>query len=220
MTIVHPKADLLLSREEALDMLRKIERCGRICYKSEDKITPTSYEDFIRGIIKRGHLSVIEHGSFTAIFVCDRGVTHELVRHRLASYSQESTRYVKYNDIEVVAPEAILVSSQRDALEAFGQAMSDSQDAYLKLIGLGFKPEIARAVLPTGLKTEIAVTANLREWRHIFEMRCSQYAHPQIRQIMISLLKQVQAIIPVVFQDFRIDEDRGIAFTINSERTD
>jgi len=215
MNIIEPSVKILLTKEEAYAILRKIERCGRICYKSEDKITEKSYEPFIKGIVNRGHFSVIEHGSFTAIFVCDRGVTHEIVRHRLASYSQESTRYCKYGTIGAIMPQI----DNDFASVVFTNALRQAEDAYLKLLDSGLRPEIARGVLPTSLKTEIAVTANLREWRHIFEMRCSKYAHPQIRLVMIDCLKQAQELFPVIFGDFHFGDD-NTAFTIHNERAD
>jgi thymidylate synthase (FAD) len=124
---------------------------------------------------------------------------------------------VKYSGIEAVVPNEITEPFPQCL---FINALKQAEDAYLKLLDAGLKPEIARGVLPTALKTEIAVTANLREWRHIFEMRCSQYAHPQIRLVMIELLKQAKEVIPVIFDDFKIDEDKKIAFTINNERAD
>lgn len=180
---------------------KKIEKCARICYKSEDKITEGSAEKFIGGIIKRGHESVLEHEAFTVKFVTDRSVTHELVRHRLASFSQESQRYVKYDNVEFIKP----IGVEGEAFEIWKQAMENSANEYKKLIDMGLAPQFARTVLPNSCKTEIMVSANLREWRHILKLRTSKAAHPQIRELMTGLLKELQSKVPVMFDDIVIE---------------
>lgn len=163
------------------DPLGLIERCGRVCYKSEDKITDTSKYKFVEMLLKRGHEAVLEHASATYLLITDRGVTHELVRHRLASYCQESTRYCNYgNEITVVEPPGL---SDYDAKE-WRQACGIAETCYKNLLAGGQSPQIARSVLPTCLKTEITITANFREWRHIFKLRTSAAAHPQIRELI------------------------------------
>jgi len=201
MNIVKPSAQLL---EITPDAEQLIERCGRTCYKSEDKITESSSSRFVEMIIKRGHLSVIEHASATILFVCDRGVTHELVRHRLASYSQESTRYCNYckdkfgNEISVIQPPGLDEAN----LSLWKSTCEEVERSYLSMIDSGVPPQIARSILPNCLKTEIATTANLREWRHILMMRTSAAAHPQIREIMNVASSILKEKCPNVFYDF------------------
>jgi len=186
MKIVKPSAKLDWITPNPLEV---IERAGRTAYKSEWKIAPGSAEMFVRMIMKRGHLSVIEHASAAFRFICDRGVSHEIVRHRLASYTQESTRFCRYSkerfgkEISVIAPSHPTPLEPR-SYSIWLDAMVDAQDAYFKMLDAGQPAQIARSVLPTCLKTEIVTTANLREWTHIFRMRLSKAAHPQIRYIM------------------------------------
>ncbi len=203
MRVIKPSYEILsLPSREAL---RILELAGRTCYKSEDKMTPETAEPFIARIVKSGHESVIEHASATVRFVCDRGVTHELVRHRLASYSQESTRYANYakdrfgSEITVIRPCFWQEGSSEYA--AWLSAMESAERAYLSLIQGGAKPQEARSVLPNSLKTEIVMTANMREWRHVFRLRCDAPAHPQIREIMLPLLGEFHERLPVLFAD-------------------
>lgn len=192
-------------------ILKKIERCGRVCYKSEDKITGDSAERFVRSIIKRGHESVLEHVSFTVKFIVDRGVSHEIVRHRLASYSQESTRYCNYSDwefgreITVIKPCFFDYDTQDYAAWHF--ACSVAQRRYLELLDIGASPQQARSVLPNSLKTELVMTANIREWRHFLRLRTSKAAHPQMREVTVPLLAELKQRIPVVFEDIEVQEN-------------
>ena len=187
------------------DLLQRIELAGRTCYKSEDRITEKSARDFVKRIISSGHLSVIEHIFLTIKFTIDRGVSHELVRHRLASYSQESTRYANYaknkfgNEITVIKPCFWETSSME--FKQWQQSMEAAEKAYLALVEMGARPEQARSVLPNSLKTEIVMTCNLREMRHILKLRCANAAHPQIREVMQPLLKDLHGRIPVIFDD-------------------
>jgi len=196
--------------------LELIELAGRTCYKSEDKITPDSAAKFVDKLLKSGHHSVIEHPVASVKFITDRGVTHELVRHRLASYSQESTRYCNYasDHITYIVPVWIeAIFTDEEIIEAIPESYSKSSTAlwlrsmlyaeqyYKALIQNGWRPEQARAVLPNSLKTEIVMTANLREWRHVFKLRCSKAAHPQIRELMLDCLEGFQKEIPVLFDD-------------------
>ncbi len=204
MKIIEAYHEILFlpSPEEAL---RLIELAGRTCYKSEDKMANDSAEDFIRRIVKSGHESVIEHGICTVRIVCDRGVSHELVRHRLAAYSQESTRYANYskdrfgNEITVIKP--CFWSKDSSEYEQWYQAMEQAEAAYMRLLKMGASPQQARSVLPNSLKTEVVMTCNFREWRHVFSLRCSKAAHPQIREVMSSLLSDLKQRIPVIFED-------------------
>ncbi|NOR27633.1 MAG: FAD-dependent thymidylate synthase [Lutibacter sp.] len=182
MKTIQPSVELLQISKDAEQL---IEAAGRTCYKSENKITPTSAKVFVKAITKRGHHSVIEHAFATFRIVCDRGITHEIVRHRLASYSQESTRYVKYGDIEVLQPCKIVNKIEE---ELWREACENAEESYKKLIDIGVKPENARSVLPTCLKTEIVMTANFREWIHFINLRGSKAAHPDIRVIADMIL--------------------------------
>ena len=183
-------------------MLKHIELCGRVCYKSEDKITDDSAERFVRKIIKSGHESVLEHASITVRFICDRGVSHEIVRHRIASHSQESTRYNNYTkdkfggEISVIEP-----VGGGDELAMLKSSCSYAEIMYQGMIATGVSPQMARAVLPTCLKTELIMTANLREWRHFLKLRTSEAAHPQIRALALELRDKLREAVPVVFDD-------------------
>ncbi len=204
MKIIEPYFEIL-DPIDGKAILRKLELAGRTCYKSEDRMTPASAPDFIRRIIKSGHHSVLEHVSITVKLVCDRGVTHELVRHRLASYSQESTRYANYSrdrfgkEITVVKPP--FWPEDSPPYRQWYEAMKAAETHYMRLSEMGASPQEARSVLPNSLKTEIVMTCNIREWRHVFQLRCSPQAHPQIRQVMLPLLEEFHQKIPVLFDD-------------------
>jgi len=197
------------SRVDGQEALAIIERAGRTCYKSDNLIKEDSAADFISKIIKRGHETVIEHYSITVRIVCDRGVSHEIVRHRIASYSQESTRYCNYskdrfsNEITVIEPCFWDRSTNegRERYEVWKKSMEEAEKKYFKLLELGAAPQEARSVLPNSLKTELVVTMNIREWRHFIKLRTSEAAHPQIREIAIPLLKKFKELIPVLFED-------------------
>lgn len=186
-------------------VMADIEEYGRTCYKSEDNITDESADNFVRRILRKGHESVIEHEKLTARIICDRGVSHELVRHRLASYSQESTRYCNYSkgkfgkELTFIRPCFWPDDSLQHHL--WRSAISTAEGVYMYLLENGAKPEEARSVLPNSLKTEVVMTANLREWRHFFRLRCAPAAHPQMREISNQLLAQAYAALPVIFED-------------------
>ena len=199
MEIVKAYATLVSDEPENFPWLRQIEYYGRLSWKSEDKMTDTSAPRFVKMLIDKGHESVIEHVSLTAKFVIDRGVSHELVRHRLASFTQESTRYCNYKTKGVVFIEPPGLNDTAAVL--WYRAVGAAEATYLNMLALGVSPQIARSVLPNSLKTEIVVTANLREWRHIFKLRCAKAAHPQMREVMIPLLHQFQLAIPIIFDD-------------------
>lgn len=188
-------------------ILKHIEKCGRVCYKSEDKIQEQSAEKFVAGIIKSGHEAVLEHKSFTVKFTCDRGVSHEIVRHRLAAYCQESTRYCNYsgdkfgNEITVIKPCYLTEGTKQYIL--WEMSCAESEKRYFELLFEGCKAQEARAVLPNSLKTEVVMTADLREWRHFFKLRCAPAAHPQMREVAIQLLHMCQAEIPIIFDDIQ-----------------
>lgn len=204
MRIIEPYFEIL-DELDGKKMMQKIERIGRVCYKSEDLITEDSAEKFIRNILKRGHESVIEHEKISVKMVCDRGVTHEIVRHRVASYSQESTRYCNYqkdkfgNELTFIKP--VFWKEDSPEYTLWKESMQQIEDQYMKLIDMGASAQEARSILPNSLKTEIVVTMNLREWRHFFRLRTASAAHPQIREIAGMVLEEFRRQIPVVFDE-------------------
>ena len=207
--------------EGGIDELKHIEKIGRVCYKSEGKITKDgeSAKKFVKMLIDSGHEAMIEHSSLSVRFTVDRGVSHELVRHRIASFAQESTRYVNYsldkfgNEINVInIRDGIdldnkmknMDSSIIDAiLREWFSAMKDAEKHYMKMIELGATPQIARSVLPNSTKTEITITTNYREWRNFFKLRVPATAHPQMREVTIPLLKELKNRLPIIFDDIK-----------------
>lgn len=204
MRIIEPYFEIL-DDFNGDDMLKNIEKYGRVCYKSEDKITEGSAKVFIANILKSGHESVIEHEKISVRIICDRGVTHEIVRHRIASYSQESTRYCNYNR-EKFGKELTFIKPlfwEKDSKEykTWLDVMRSIENAYNNLIEMGVEPQQARSILPNSLKTEIVVTMNLREWRHFFRLRTSSRAHPQMREVACAVLEEFRKKVPVIFDD-------------------
>ena len=204
MKVISPDV-IILDEIDGDAILRKIEMCGRTCYKSENKITDSSAKQFVRNIIQRGHESVLEHVNITVKFICDRGVSHEIVRHRIASYSQESTRYCNYSneqfgsEITVIKP--CFLARDTPGYFKWWLACKQAEEAYFDLLDYGCSPQEARSVLPNSLKTEVVMTANLREWRHFLRLRTSTAAHPQMREVACMLLEKMKAKVPVVFDD-------------------
>ena len=213
MHLIRPSATIITPQDILYGMPAAIEAAARTCYKSEDKADPDRTGAFVKRLVcDLKHESVIEHCSISVRFIVDRGVSHELVRHRLASFSQESTRYVNYANrgIEFVIPPWVQLETetiQDETIyktgdlgsEAWLKSMADSWVQYSYLLKIGWKPECARSVLPNSLKTEIVVTANLREWRHILKLRTSMAAHPQMRELMMPLYNKLVAELPEVF---------------------
>lgn len=195
--------------EEPIDgeaLLKKIEKIGRVCYKSEEKITDDSAQSFVRNLLKRGHESVIEHAQATVRIVCDRGVSHEIVLHRIASYSQESTRYCNYAGgkfgVQLTFIRPVFWEKDDCRYQLWENAMARAEETYLHMIAEGASPQEARSALPNSLKTEIVATINLREWRHFVKMRTDAAAHPQMRQITDMILRELQNAIPVIFDEY------------------
>ncbi|MCK5604903.1 FAD-dependent thymidylate synthase [Candidatus Pacearchaeota archaeon] len=181
--------------------LSQIEKAARTCYKSENKITTHSASVLVKRLIESGHEAMIEFGDITVRFTTNRGVTHELVRHRICNFAQESTRYVKYDGgMEVIRP-VWWENSTLEQRTIWHVSMERAELAYQNLLNSGWKAQQAREVLPNSLKTEIVVKANIREWRHIFKLRCAKTAHPQMYELMRPLLTELQEKIPVVFDD-------------------
>ena len=208
MKIIEASVEIWNPEEELRDIPRRIERAGRVCYKSEGKITEGSADTFCRGIIKRGHEAVLEHSSVTVKFIVDRGVSHEIVRHRVASFCQESTRYCNYSkdqfcsEITVIKP--IFFNEGTPGYRIWEESCKQAESQYFNLLNYGCSPQEARAVLPNSLKTEVVMTANIREWRHFLKLRCSQAAHPQIREVSLKLLELFKEYIPVLFEDIEV----------------
>lgn len=207
MKIIEPSVELINPIPYEL-ALNTVEIAGRACYQSEDKITDGSAEALIRRIIKRGHESVLEHVSVTARFICDRGVSHEIVRHRIGAYSQESTRYCNYSngkfggEITVIKP----CFWQYDPFlrAVWAMAVKDAEEAYFRLLQSGATPQEARSVLPNSLKTTVIVTYDLREWRHFLRLRCAPDAHPQMQQVAKMAQKLLTERYPVFFEDLGV----------------
>lgn len=209
MRIVEPSVELLHATPNAEQI---IERAGRVCWKSEDKITDDSHVAFIRMLMEPGrkHESVLEHASAGFSVVCDRGISHEIVRHRICSYSQASTRYCNYGkgkfggEISVIKPSEIVKGEYPGTPEfnAWWHSCQTAENEYLKMLAAGAKPQNARSVLPTCLATEIVWTANLREWRHILTLRGAPSAHPDIRVIISMIKPHLLRIAPTVFEEF------------------
>ena len=207
MRLIKPYAEICKDFDGE-EMLKKIERVARTCYKSEGKIKDGSARKMVAGLIKSGHDAMLEHASVTVKFVVDRGTSHELVRHRMASFAQESTRYCNYikddfgSEITFIIPKCL--DGESAAYDAWKDTMKYCEDAYFKLLDIGLTPQEARAVLPNSTKTEVVMTANLREWRHFFKLRAlgtTGKPHPQMLEVTIPLLEDFKRAIPVVFDD-------------------
>lgn len=208
----------IITKIDGENILKNIEAAGRTCYKSEDKITEDSAIKFVKMVTKLGHHSVIEHENISVRFICDRGISHEIVRHRLCAFSQESTRFCTYKGgVEYIIPfwfhiskyELIFKNDQiighridhNNPQSIWLDSMLSSENSYIKLIDKGWTPQEARSVLPNSLKTELVVSCNIREWRHILNLRCSNKSHPQMVELMLPLLDEFHEIVPVLFDD-------------------
>ncbi len=208
MKIIRPEVELV-GELDGEKIIKHIERAGRVCYKSESRISDNSAEKFIGNILKSGHESVIEHAGATFKIICDRGVTHEIVRHRVASYSQESTRYCDYTNDEKFGGELTFIkpcfwSDDDENFLLWKETMQKIEDVYRDMRKNGARPEEARSILPNSLKTEIFVTMNFREWRHFLKLRTAKRAHPQMREIALQIYKILNEKIPVLFADIEI----------------
>ena len=224
MKIIEPSIEILTPLDDSL--LKIIEVAGRTCYQSDELIKKGDYIGFVRKIIKNGHEAMLEHASVSITVTCDRGVTHEIVRHRIAAYAQESTRYCNYskdkfgNQLTFIRPcwmtlpegewghtgnywhcdDKEIHDMPRDE-EHWLTSMWDSEHCYLQLLQMGWAPQQARSVLPSSLATRIVMTMNLREWRHFFVLRCAPAAHPQMQEIALKILYEFFLRIPVIVED-------------------
>ena len=204
MRVIQPSYELTFFRPESdITQMQFMEKVVRTCYKSEGIIDDGTDVKLLRKIRKRGHLAMFEFGWFAAHITADRGFTHEMVRHRLGSFAQESTRYCNYSKDRHGREITCLQEGLSDSYSV--QILTDIQErceaAYLALLQAGNRPEIARAALPISLKAEIWVAANFREWRHIFRMRCDKAAHPTMRTVMHPLFQDVYKKYPIIFED-------------------
>ncbi len=215
MNTMKPSVEII-DMEDYDKIVKKIEKIGRVCYKSEGSITDDSAERFISNILKRGHESVIEHEAVTVRMVCDRGVTHEIVRHRIASYSQESTRYCNYagdkfgNQISVIDIAGgfhydLTKENDKAKYDAWAEAMENAEQSYFKMLALGASPQEARSILPNSLKTEIVMTMNLRSWRNFFRLRLDHHAHPQMREVAAIAFEEFKTRLPIFFADIECE---------------
>lgn len=210
MRIIEPSYEIL-TPIDGDEILKTIEKVARTCYKSEDKIEEGSAKRMVKMLIKNSHEAMIEFFDITVKFTHNRGFTHELVRHRLCSFAQESTRYCNYsadkfgNEITVIRPYWYRAEDEDERFEdaTWYNAMTDIEKRYFNLLSLGLQPQAARGILPNDLKTEINVKANLREWRAIFTLRCAPAAHPDMRRVMIPLLQELKNMIPIIFDDIK-----------------
>lgn len=217
MKIIKPSYEILTPISDGgIKELQHIEKIGRVCYKSENRITDDgeSAKKFVKMLISNGHEAMIEHSSLSVKFVVDRGVSHELVRHRIASFAQESTRYCNYskdkfgNEITVILPcffdTGMGILSNSLVYQEWKLSCEWAEEHYFNLLKMGATPQQARTVLPNSLKTEITITANYREWRNFFKLRTAEASHPQMREITIPLLKELKTLIPIIFDDIEV----------------
>lgn len=208
MKIVKPGYDIL-NQDSIHGWGYQIEQAARTCYKSKEN--EKTRDAFIKRLIENGHEAMLEHASFSVKFTCDRGISHELVRHRMASFAQESTRWCNYgsdrfgNEITVVLPYYIPEDENDYKHVLWKEAMMQAEASYIGLLNAGCSAQEARAVLPNSLKTEIIVRANVREWRHILKLRCASDAHPQMKELMIPLLCELRSHHSSLFGDIPAD---------------
>jgi thymidylate synthase (FAD) len=205
MKVVKPSFEILTPMDSE-SIYKQIELAARTCYKSEDKITNESASKMVKALLNRKHLAMLEHAHVSVKFICDRGVSHEIVRHRVASYAQESTRYCNYNlgkfDGEITVIEPFFFKEGTPEYYVWYQSCIQAQNAYNSLIKMGRSPQEARSVLPNSLKTEIVVTLNLREWIHFFNLRVigtTGAPHPQMREAAFPVLEAFARELPEVF---------------------
>ena len=208
----------ILDEIDEKEVMKKIERIARVCYKSENAINDKSAEKIVKSLIKNKHDAMLEHYSFSVKFIVDRGVSHEIVRHRMASYAQESTRYCNYGGTGVTFIEPCYLSAEESCDDNARRAAKYvdwvtscrmAEEAYTNMLNRGATPQEARAVLPNSTKTEIVMTANLREWRHFFKLRACGITgkpHPQMLEVAVPLLNEMKTLLPVIFGDLEAME--------------
>ena len=195
---------------DGVKIMKRIERACRTCYRSEDKISEESYKNLLTNCLNRGHESVLEHEKITVRIYSDIGTYKDLTRHRFASFSVESTRYCSYNkdkygnEIAVVNPVYI---EDKEVFETWKKAIEDMEKAYMKMKELGASTDMCREILPHSTAAEYTMTANIREWKHILELRTTNHVHPSIRQVLIPLLLLFKEQMPEIFGDIEYDKE-------------
>ena len=209
MKIVNPYIEV--EKIDGIDIMKKIEKACRTCYRSEGSITEDSYKKLLKNCITRGHESVLEHEKITVRMYADIGVYKDLTRHRIASFSIESTRYCNYgkdkfdNEIKFIKP--CNIEKGTKLYEKWEKACQDIEKNYLQMAELGATPDQMRMILPHSTASEIVMTANIREWKHVLNLRCSKFVHPSIRQLLIPVLLRFKKDMPEIFGDVPYDEN-------------
>ena len=194
-----------------IETMHNIERACRTCYRSEDKITEESYKTLLKNCITRGHESVLEHEKITITMRCDVGVYKDLTRHRMASYSIESTRYCNYgkdkfdNQLHFIKP--CNIDEDSDLFTFWKHTMDRIEMNYMHMVDNGATPDQMRMILPHSTAATVTMTANLREWKHILELRCSKHTHPAVQQVMIPLLLHFKETMPEIFDKIEYNKD-------------
>jgi thymidylate synthase (FAD) len=208
MKIIKPSFEILDTINAPL-IIATIEKIARVCYKSEDRITANSGIKFVQNLISKGHEAMLEHVSISVKFICDRGVSHEIVRHRIGSYAMQSSRYCNYSKDkfgkEITVIEPFFFRDDDVLYNAWKSLCEDAEKTYMFMLSNGATPEQARSVLPHSVKTEIVCTYNLREWRHFLKLRTARNAHPQMRELITPLLDEFKQLIPVIFDDIIVE---------------
>jgi len=192
-------------------IMKNLERACRTCYRSEDKITEESYKTLLKNCINRGHESILEHEKITIRMICDIGVYKDLTRHRHASFSIESTRYCNYgkdkfeNQIKFIKP--VNIEEGTEIYEEWKKSLEEIEKHYIKMVELGATPDQMRMILPHSTAALVTMTANIREWKHIFSLRCTKHAHPAVEQVMIPLLLHFKKHMPEIFENIEYDTE-------------
>lgn len=196
---------------DGVKIMKRIERACRMCYRSEGNITEDSYKSLLKNCISRGHESVLEHEKVSVRIRADIGTYKDLTRHRFASFSVESTRYCNYgknkfdNEIKIIKP--CHIEEGTELYDLWKEALEDMEKHYLAMSKAGAIPDQLRMILPHSTAAEYSMTANIREWKHILSLRCSNHTHPSIRQVLIPLLLKFKEDMPEIFGDVPYDED-------------
>ena len=208
MKLIEPR--VCVESYDSRKIMKNLERACRTCYRSEDLITEESYKTLLKNCINRGHESILEHEKITIRMTCDVGVYKDLTRHRFASFSIESTRYCNYgkdkfdNEINFIRP---IFADELDKFNIWEDTMKTIEDAYMKMVAAGYKPDEMRMILPHSVAAEVTMTANIREWKHILDLRTKKMAHPAVQQVMIPLLLNFKKNMPEIFGDIEYNED-------------
>ena len=209
MKIIEPIVEV--EKVDYNKIMKNLERACRTCYRSEDKITEESYKTLLKNCINRGHESILEHEKITIRMICDIGVYKDLTRHRHASFSIESTRYCNYgkdkfeNQIKFIEP--VNIEKNTELYEEWKTSCEEIEKHYIKMVELGATPDQMRMILPHSTAALVTMTANIREWKHIFSLRCTKHAHPAVEQVMIPLLLHFKQSMPEIFENIEYDEE-------------